>query len=158
MKKKTLVAYFSASGKTEFAAKKLAGKLNADLYEIKPEIPYTHADLNWNNKQSRSSLEMNDPSSRPEFIRSELDISPYDEILIGFPVWWYVAPTIINTFLEAYDFNGKTVRAFATSGGSGIQNCEANLQKQYPLVNWAAGMLLNSDPAIDVFAASLTKE
>lgn len=129
MSKKVLVTYFSASGVTKSAALNLSQKLGADVYEIELEIPYTKEDLNWNNKQSRSSVEMNDQTSRPGFVTKELDLTSYDEILIGFPVWWYVAPTIINTFLEHYNFTGKTVRAFATSGGSGIDKCEKNLPK-----------------------------
>ena len=117
---KILVAYFSASGVTAEVAKKLAKTAGADLYEIKPEIPYTKADLNWMNKNSRSSVEMNDKSSRPAIADKNADISGYDTIFLGFPIWWYVAPTIINTFLESYDFSGKKIVLFATSGGSGF--------------------------------------
>ena len=117
---KILVAYFSASGKTAKVAETLAKTAGADLYEIKPEIPYTKADLNWMNKNSRSSVEMNDKSSRPAIADKNADISGYDTILLGFPIWWYVAPTIINTFLESYDFSGKKIVLFATSGGSGF--------------------------------------
>jgi flavodoxin len=155
MSRKVLVAYFSASGETKSAALNLSKKLGANVFEIKPEISYTKEDLNWNNKQSRSSVEMTDQTSRPEFVTKELDLTSYDEILIGFPVWWYVAPTIINTFLEYYDFTGKTVRVFATSGGSGIENCEKNLQKQYSSLIWKQGKLLNSMAAIEAFAAAI---
>ena len=117
---KILVAYFSASGKTAKVAETLAKTAGADLYEIKPEIPYTNADLNWMNKNSRSSDEMSDKSSRPAIADKNADISGYDTILLGFPIWWYVAPTIINTFLENYDFSGKKIVLFATSGGSGF--------------------------------------
>ena len=117
---KKLVAYFSASGVTAQAAKTLADAAGADLYEIKPAIPYTSADLNWQNKQSRSSVEMNDKSSRPALANTNVKITDYDTIFVGFPVWWYTAPTIINTFLESYDFSGKTIVLFATSGGSSI--------------------------------------
>ncbi len=117
---KRLVAYFSASGKTAEAAKMLAKAANADLYEIKPEIPYTKDDLNWMNKTSRSSLEMSDKASRPALADKNANISGYDTIFLGFPIWWYVAPTIINTFLESYDFSGKKIILFATSGGSGF--------------------------------------
>lgn len=117
---KILVAYFSASGKTAKVAETLAKTAGADLYEIKPEIPYTKADLNWMNKNSRSSVEMSDKSSRPAIADKNADISGYDTILLGFPIWWYVAPTIINTFLESYDFSGKKIVLFATSGGSGF--------------------------------------
>ena len=106
---KRMVAYFSASGVTAKAAKELAGACGADLYEIKPEIPYTSADLDWMNKKSRSSVEMNDPSSRPALADHLADIAGCDVIFVGFPVWWYTAPTIIKTFLEAYDFSGKTI-------------------------------------------------
>ncbi|MBQ8928396.1 MAG: NAD(P)H-dependent oxidoreductase [Oscillospiraceae bacterium] len=117
---KALVTYFSASGKTARAAKTLAEAAGTDLYEIRPAVPYTSADLNWQNKQSRSSVEMSDKSSRPALADTDADIAAYDTIFVGFPVWWYTAPTIINTFLESYDFSGKTVILFATSGGSGI--------------------------------------
>lgn len=120
MSKKSLVAYFSASGVTARAAKTLAEAAGADLYEIKPKTPYTKADLNWMDKNARSSIEMNDPSSRPEIADQNADIASYDVIFLGCPIWWYVAPTIINTFLESYDFSGKTIVLFATSGGSGL--------------------------------------
>ena len=120
MSKKSLVAYFSASGVTARAAKTLAEAAGADLYEIKPKMPYTKADLNWMDKNARSSIEMNDPSSRPKIADQNADIASYDVIFLGFPIWWYVAPTIINTFLESYDFSGKTIVLFATSGGSGL--------------------------------------
>lgn len=155
MSEKILVTYFSASGETKSAAQALSMALGADIYEIEPEIPYTNEDLNWNNKQSRSSVEMNDKTSRPGIVAKELDLAAYDEVLIGFPVWWYVAPTIINTFIEKYDFNGKTVRVFATSGGSGIENCEKNLQRQYPSIAWKPGKLLNSTAMIEAFASSI---
>ena len=117
---KTLVAYFSAGGTTARAAKELAEAAGADLYEIKPSVPYTKADLNWMDKKSRSSVEMNDRSSRPALADQNADIAAYDTILLGFPIWWYVAPTIINSFLESYDFSGKKIVLFATSGGSGF--------------------------------------
>ena len=104
---KTLVTYFSASGNTARLAKKLAEAADADLYEIKPAVPYTSADLNWQNKQSRSSVEMSNHSSRPELADTNANIAGYDTIYVGFPVWWYIAPTIINSFLESYDFSGK---------------------------------------------------
>jgi len=116
---KTLVTYFSASGVTRKAAQTLAQTISADVYEIRPEVPYTKADLNWMDKQSRSSIEMSDLSSRPSLADTDAEIAAYDTILVGFPIWWYVAPTLINTFLESYDFSGKTVILFATSGGSG---------------------------------------
>ena len=117
---KTLVAYFSASGTTESVAKKVAEAAGADLFEIKPEVPYTSADLNWMDKKARSTVEMNDPSSRPAITGKVENMEQYDAVIIGFPIWWYVAPTIINTFLESYDFSGKKIALFATSGGSGL--------------------------------------
>ena len=129
---KKLVAYFSASGRTAKVAEKLANELDADLYEIKPEVKYTKADLNWMNKKSRSSVEMNDKSFRPAIITGDVDVSGYDTVYLGFPIWWYVAPTLINTFLEAYDFAGKKIVLFATSGGSGFGNTVAELQPSAP--------------------------
>lgn len=117
---KTLVAYFSASGETARLAKTLAQAAGGDLYAIVPEQAYTSADLNWNDKHSRSSLEMNDPASRPAIAGKVPDMGGYDTVFVGFPIWWYVAPTIVKTFLESYDFSGKTVIPFATSGGSGM--------------------------------------
>lgn len=124
---KILVAYFSASGVTEKLAKNLAQAVNADLYEIKPEKPYTPADLDWRNKNSRSSVEMSNKSFRPAVSGKLENMTEYDTIYVGFPIWWYVAPTIINTFLEQYDMNGKTIIPFATSGGSGMGNTNAEL-------------------------------
>lgn len=147
---KKLVAYFSASGVTESVARNLSQTAGADLYRIQPEVPYTSADLDWMNKKSRSSIEMNDPASRPAIAAEDLDISSYDVVFLGFPVWWYVAPTIINSFLETYNFSGKTVIPFATSGSSGIENCEKKLQQQYPSINWKSGKLLNGHPGQDV--------
>ena len=127
-----LVAYFSASGRTAKVAEKLANELGAELYEIRPEVKYTKADLNWMNKKSRSSVEMNDKSFRPAIITGDVDVSSYDTVCLGFPIWWYVAPTLINTFLEAYDFAGKKIVLFATSGGSGFGNTAAELQPSAP--------------------------
>ena len=115
---KKLVAYFSATGRTAKVAKLLAEVLGADIYEIQPKVPYTKADLNWLNKKSRSSVEMNNKTFRPEIAESNVQIPDYDVIFLGFPIWWYVAPTIINTFLESADFSGKKIILFATSGGS----------------------------------------
>lgn len=115
-----LVAYFSASGVTAKVAELLSETMGADLFVIEPEILYTEADLNWMNKESRSSVEMNNPLSRPNIARKRDNMDEYDTIFIGFPIWWYVAPTIINTFLESYDLTGKTIIPFATSGGSGM--------------------------------------
>ena len=123
-----LVAYFSATDKTAKVATKLAAAIGADVYEIKPEVKYAKADLNWMNKKSRSSVEMNDKRFRPAIITGDVDASGYDTIYLGFPIWWYVAPTVINTFLEAYDFTGKKIVLFATSGSSGFGNTVAELQ------------------------------
>ena len=127
-----LVAYFSASGVTAGVAKKLAEAAGADLYEIKPAVPYTQADLNWNNSSSRSSVEMKDKSSRPALADKNAKLDGVDVIFLGFPIWWYVAPTIINTFLEAYDFSGKTIILFATSGGSGFGRAVEGLKPSAP--------------------------
>ena len=113
-----LIAYFSAEGNTKRVALELNKVLNADVYEIEPKVKYTKEDLNWMDKNSRSSVEMKDKSSRPEIVKKDLDMSKYDKIYLGFPIWWYTAPTIINTFLESYDFDNKTIILFATSGGS----------------------------------------
>lgn len=126
---KILVAYFSASGVTKNAAEKLAKAANADLFEIKPVRPYTDADLNWMDKKSRSTIEMNDLSSRPEIAKKCENIGSYDVVFVGFPIWWYVEPRIIDTFLESYDFSGKTVIPFATSGGSGLGKTAENFKK-----------------------------
>ena len=129
---KKLVAYFSASGNTASLAKKLADAAGADIYEIRPETPYTGADLNWQDKQSRSSVEMSDHSSRPALADKSANIAGYDTVYVGFPVWWYIAPTIINTFLESYDFSGKRIILFATSGGSGFGKAVENLRPSAP--------------------------
>lgn len=154
---KTLVAYFSATGTTKSVAKDLAEVTGATLYEIKPEIRYTAADLNWNDKTSRSSVEMHDHSSRPAIVKDLKDADSYDVIYIGFPVWWYTAPTIINTFIEAYGFKGKTVIFFATSGGSSIDKANDEFKAQYPEINWKAGKTLNhaNKTAIKAWAEEL---
>ena len=126
---KILVAYFSASGVTEKAAEKLAKTANADLFEIKPVRPYTDADLNWMDKKSRSTIEMNDLSSRPEIAKKCENMGSCDVVFVGFPIWWYIEPRIIDTFLESYDFSGKTVIPFATSGGSGLGKTSENFKK-----------------------------
>lgn len=143
---KNLVAYFSASGVTARVANNLAKAINADLFEIKPAVPYTKADLNWMDKGSRSSVEMNDKSFRPEIENGKVDASVYDTIYIGFPIWWYVAPTIINTFLEANDFSGKKIVLFATSGGSSFGNTVKELQPSAPNAEIIAGEILNGNP------------
>ena len=141
---KKLVAYFSASGVTADAAKTLAKAAGADLYEIKPEIPYTKTDLNWMDKNSRSSVEMKDKTYRPAIADKDAKIEDYDVIFIGFPIWWYVAPTIINTFLESYDFSNKTIVLFATSGGSGFGKTVQELKTSVSsTANIIEGKLLN---------------
>ena len=127
-----LVAYFSASGVTAKVAESLSEAIGADLYEIEPEVPYTKADLDWMDKQSRSTIEMNDPASRPAIREMRDNMDDYDTVFVGFPIWWYVAPTIINTFLESYDLTGKTVIPFATSGGSGMGKTNEKLQPSCP--------------------------
>ena len=133
---KTLVAYFSATGTTMEAATKLAKAIHADLHEIVPEAPYTSADLNWNNKNSRSSVEMADKSSRPAIANRVENMAQYDTVFVGFPIWWYIAPTIINTFLEQYDMTGKTIVPFFTSGGSGAGETLKYLKPSAPGANW----------------------
>ena len=140
---KTLVAYFSATGTTKTIAERLANVSGADLYEIKPEVPYTDADLDWRNKNSRSTIEMQDKNSRPAIVKDLNNVENYSTIYIGFPVWWYTAPTIINTFIESYDFSGKTVIFFATSGGSTIDKANVDFAAKYPNLNWKAGKVLN---------------
>lgn len=144
---KTLVAFFSASGTTKRVAEKLASATGSDLYEIKPAIPYTRADLNWQDKRSRSSLEMNDPSSRPELADKNADVAAYDRIFLGFPIWWYTAPAIVRSFLESYDFTGKTIVLFATSGGSGLGKTAKELASSCPGAKIVNGQLLNGNPS-----------
>lgn len=141
--KKRLVAYFSASGVTKKLAVDLAALAGADLFEIKPAVPYTRADLDWRDKSSRSTVEMQDPASRPAVAEVIDNIRQYDEIFVGFPIWWYVAPTIINTFLEQYDLTGKTVVPFATSGGSGMGQTCARLLPSCPGARLLPGRVLN---------------
>lgn len=143
-----LVAYFSASGTTKQAAEKLAKEAGADIYEIAPAIPYTSADLNWNDKTSRSSIEMNELSSRPELADRDAPIAEHDIIYLGFPVWWYVAPRIINSFLEAYDFTGKTVIVWVTSGGSGLGRTVPELEDCVPGVNFIEGGRVTGEASI----------
>lgn len=133
---KTLVAYFSATGTTMEAATRLAKAIHADLHEIVPEVPYTSADLNWNNKNSRSSVEMADKSSRPAVANKVENMAQYNTVFVGFPIWWYIAPTIINTFLEQYDMTGKTIVPFFTSDGSGAGETLRYLKPSAPGANW----------------------
>ena len=153
---KKLVAYFSAGGVTKKVAERLAAAAGADLFEIEPAVPYTVADPDWTNKKSRSSVEMNDPSSRPEIARRLDSLEEYDTVFLGFPIWWYVAPTIINTFLESYDFAGKTIIPFATSGGSGLGKTVEVLKPLCdPTAKWLPGKMLNrvSERELKEFAA-----
>lgn len=140
---KKLVAYFSASGVTKAAAERLAKVTGADLFEIKPKTPYTRADLDWTDKKSRSSIETNNPDCRPEIAETLANMDDYSTVFLGFPIWWYVAPKIINTFVESYDFSGKTVIPFATSGGSGMGKTVEVLKSLCPNANWASGKLVN---------------
>lgn len=135
-KKTTLVAYFSATGTTKAAAEKLAQAVDADLHEIQPEQPYTDADLDWHNQQSRSSVEMKDKSSRPAIKNKVENMDQYTTVYIGYPIWWYIAPTIINTFVEQYNLKGKTVIPFFTSGGSGAGETMKYLTPSAPKANW----------------------
>lgn len=134
-----LITYFSASGVTKSEAERISKIVNGDLFEIEPKEKYTKEDLDWRNKQSRSSVEMQNRSSRPEIKEDNLDISNYDTILIGFPIWWGVAPTVVNTFIESKNFSGKNLIPFCTSGGSGMLYCENDLKKTYPNYNWKQG-------------------
>ncbi|MDR0928598.1 MAG: NAD(P)H-dependent oxidoreductase [Oscillospiraceae bacterium] len=143
---KILVAYFSASGVTKAVAEALASAAQADLFEIRPEVPYTEADLDWRDKQSRSSLEMADTASRPK-MQEMIDLAPYDAVFVGFPIWWYTAPHVVLSFLESADFSGKMVVPFATSGSSGLCNTEADLQTlDIGAVRWGQGKMLNGEP------------
>ena len=153
---KTLVAYFSASGTTAGVAKDLARAIHADLYEIRPAAPYTQADLNWMDKKSRSSVEMTNKSSRPVLADTDANIGAYDTIYLGFPIWWYVAPTIINTFLESYDFSGKKIVLFATSGGSGFGKAVAGLKPSVSAnTEIVEGRILNSASELKRWEESL---
>lgn len=140
---KVLVAYFSATNTTEGVAEHIANGLNADLYEIVPEEPYTEADLNYNDDNSRSTIEMNDPSARPAISGSVENMEQYDIVFIGYPIWWGEAPRIVSTFMESYDFSGKTIVPFCTSGGSGIGSSDSNLEQLTSGADWLAGRRLN---------------
>lgn len=141
--RKILVAYFSATGTTARVAKLLASETGGELYAITPAEPYTSADLDWNHTRSRSSVEMNDPKARPAVGGEKWDANDYDVIFIGYPIWWDLAPRIVNTFIESHDLKGKTLIPFATSGSSSIANSVAALKREYPALNWKEGCLLN---------------
>ena len=149
MNKKILVAYFSATGNTRRVAQNLAKAVDADIYEIKPAKAYSDADLDWTNKSSRSSVEMADHSSRPEMIKDDFSVKDYETIYLGFPIWWYIAPTIVNTFLEKYDFSNKKIILFATSGGSGfgrtIDNIKTSVSDSTKVIE---GKVLNSNSSV----------
>lgn len=146
---KKLVAYFSASGVTASLAKNLAAAIGADLFEIEPVIRYGKADLDWTNKKSRSSIEMNDKSSRPAVAKKLGNMSEYDEVFVGFPIWWYIAPTIVNTFLEGYDLAGKTIIPFATSGGSGMGETNEYLANSCKGAKLVEGMVFRRNAGAD---------
>ena len=150
---KKLVAYFSASGVTRALAERFAEAIGADLYEIRPEVPYTNEDLNWMDKKSRSSIEMGDESSRPALADRDANVGAYDEIFVGFPVWWYREPCIIDTFLEAYDFTGKTVIPFATSGSSGLGKTAAHMQGVAPAAKVLEGKRFDAKATADELKA-----
>ncbi|MBO6271931.1 NAD(P)H-dependent oxidoreductase [bacterium] len=151
---KKLVAYFSASGVTKEVAQNLASAIEGDLYEIKPAVPYTDADLNWMDKNARSTVEMRDHNSRPDIVEDDAHVEEYDEIFVGFPVWWYIAPTIVNTFLEKYDFSNKKIILFATSGGSGfgktVDNIRPSVADSCEVIE---GKILNHNPSVDELKA-----
>ena len=144
---KALVAYFSASGVTKRVAENLAKSIGADLYEIAPKTPYTRADLNWMDKKSRSTVEMNDRSARPAIAASVSDMTAYSTVFVGFPIWWYREPSIIDTFMETYDFNGATVVPFATSGGSGLGESAGNMQALAPTAKVTGGKRFSGNTA-----------
>lgn len=146
---KVLVAYFSATGTTEGVAEHIATGLNAELYEIVPEQPYTSADLDWNDNDSRSTIEMNDPNARPAISGSVENMEQYDVVFIGYPIWWYDAPRIVSTFMESYDFSGKTIVPFCTSGGSGIGSSATNLEQLTSGAEWLEGQRLNGSDSQD---------
>ena len=152
---RTLIAYFSASGVTARAAREMAGAIGADLYEITPAEPYTDADLNWMDKKSRSTAEMTDPSSRPALAAAVPDLSDYDTVFVGFPIWWGVEPRVVDTFLESRDLTGKTVIPFATSGGSGMAYAQQHLQGLYPALRWEQGELVTARTAAGWAKAAL---
>ena len=153
MSQKSLVAYFSCGGVTKKTAELLSDMAGADLFEIRPEVPYTKADLDWMDKKSRSKVEMNDPSSRPAIADKVEHMEQYDTVYVGFPIWWYVAPTIINTFLESYDFSGKTVVLFATSGGSGMGETLKKLAPSCPNAKLIEGKVFRRSTGREQLAA-----
>lgn len=158
-KKKVLVVYFSATGTTKQVAKQIAQSAGADICEIAPAMPYSSADLDWTNQQSRSSVEMGNPNARPDIKMVSVDVSQYDYVFLGYPIWWDLAPRAVNTFIEATDLAGKTVIPFATSGSSSIANSVAVLKKSYPKIKWQTGRLLNrvSETEIETWVSETMK-
>lgn len=150
---KKLVAFFSASGVTASVAKRLAQATGADLFEIEPQVAYTQADLDWRNSKSRSSVEMGDKTFRPAIAGMPQDLAGYDEVLLGFPIWWYVAPTIVNTFLEVGDFSGKKIALFATSGSSGMGKTMEELESSAPAAVWVGEKRFASSVSADELGA-----
>ena len=148
---KILVSYFSASGVTKGVAEKISNLVNGELFEIEPVVKYTKEDLDWTDKESRSSKEMNDKTYRPPVKNKVTNIEEYEKVIIGFPVWWYVAPTIINTFIEENDLSNKKIYLYATSGGSGIGKCSDELKKTYPNLNIKASKRISDEQDIDAF-------
>lgn len=147
---KTLITYFSASGTTEKIAKQIAETIEGDLFTIEPKEPYTDADLNWMDKKSRSSIEMQDKTSRPEILKKVENLNDYNRIIIGFPVWWYTAPTIINTFIEQNDLSNKAIYIFVTSGGSSFAGSLKDLQNTYPELNFVNGIRFTNPSVEDI--------
>ena len=154
---KNLVAYFSASGVTAKVAGRLAQAVGADLFEITPAQPYMAADLDWTDKSSRSTVEMDDPASRPVITGMPDNLAAYDTVFIGFPIWWYTAPTIIKTFLEAGDFTGKRIALFATSGGSGMGKTQRDLEPCAPAATWLGGDRMSASATVDELTAWVAK-
>ncbi len=154
---KKLVAYFSACGTTKKVAEKIARITGAELFEICPRVPYTQADLDWRDAQSRSTIEMKDEKSRPEIAKTCAQMDEYKTVYVGFPIWWYVAPTIINTFLESYDLTGKTVIPFATSGGSGMGRTNEKLAPSCPGARLLEGRVLHAQDSEETIAAWISK-
>lgn len=153
MMKRKLVAYFSATGTTAAVAKNLAQGVGGDLYEIQAKQPYVPADLDWHNEKARSTLEMKDPASRPGVVHQPLNVAEYDTVYLGFPIWWYVAPTIVNTFLEAHDWAGKTIVLFATSGGSGLGETCGHLASSCPGATLVEGGVVEPNATVDQLKA-----
>lgn len=153
---KLLVSYFSASGRTKTVAEKIAGLVGADLFEIEPEQKYTDADLNWSDKQSRTSIEMKDTTCRPKISKKVENMGEYDTVIIGFPIWWYIAPKIINTFLEENDLTGKNIYIFVTSGGSTVTDTFQNLQREYPNLRFIKAQRFTGKESEDVYKSWLS--